>query len=393
MTTTLQPVTNQNRIQSLDVLRGFAVIGVLFALFLQGEQVNVPPEKLTRLDKLIQTLAGIFLIGKAYNLLAFVFGYGFALQTMRAHQSAINILPLALRRALGLYILGTLHAVLLRDGDVVYIYAILSLFIILLRNSSDKKLIAAIIISLFIPAIYYLMLKWLGLQPVAWTGVTVKGTGLIAKNTSYLVQMWYPYFIEINWGVLFLLLVGMYAARKRWLEKLQANPRHLNLLIIAGALLAGGLFLIPWQQVLPASENYYTNVFMRQFRSIVRIPFNWGLDLIYIGVFLHLIRMGKPKILLSSLANMGKMSLTNYLMQDIFWIPVFLIFNLWSKVPPTQQVLLPAVYALLQIWYSTWWLKHFRFGPFEWLLRSFTYWKWQPMKKPGIIQTPQLAGI
>ena len=390
MATTLQPITNKNRIESLDVLRGFAIIGVLFALFLQGEQVNVPPEKLTRLDKLINTLAGIFLIGKAYNLLAVLFGYGFALQTMRARQSETDLLPLALRRALGLYILGTLHAILLRDGDVIYIYAILSLFIILLRNSSDKKLIAVIIITLFFPAIYYLLLRWLGLERGPRTGVT-EGTGLIAKNISYLVQQWYPYFIEINGGVLFLLLVGMYAARKRWLEKLQANPRQLNILIIAGSLLALGSFTIPWQRLFPAAENYYSRFFINLFRSIVRLPFKWGIDFVYIGVFLHLIRIGKPKILLTSLANMGKMSLTNYLMQDIFWIPVFLIFNLWSKVPPTLQVLLPACYALLQIWYSTWWLKHFRFGPFEWLLRSFTYWKWQPMKKKETIQTVEIV--
>jgi len=306
---------------------------------------------------------------------------------MRARKSETNLLPLALRRALGLYILGTLHAVLLRDGDVVYIYAILSLFIILLRNSNDKKLVTAIIIVSLAPTIYYLLLKWLGLKPVPWVEVNVKGTGPFAKNISHLVQHWYPHFIELNSGVLFLLLVGMYAARKGWLEKLQSNPRHLNIMIIAGIPLALGWFLIPWQQLVPTTENYYSKVFIYFFRGLFRIPFDWGIDIVYIGIFLHLIRLGKPKILLQSLGNMGKMALTNYLLPDIFFIPLFfIIFNLWAKVPAIQQVMMATAFTIFLGWFSTWWLKRYNFGPFEWLLRSFTYWKWQPMKKKELIQ-------
>jgi uncharacterized membrane protein YeiB len=76
---------------------------------------------------------------KAYNLLAFLFGYGFAMQAMRAKQKDINLLPFALRRALGLFILGTLHAILLRDGDIVAPYAICSLFIFHSETAVIKK--------------------------------------------------------------------------------------------------------------------------------------------------------------------------------------------------------------------------------------------------------------
>ena len=75
------------------------------------------------------------------------------------------------------------------------------------------------------------------------------------------------------------------------------------------------------------------------------------------------------------------MALTNYLVQSLFWIPFFLIFNLWGKVSPVQQVMMAIVFAIFLGVFSTWWLKRYNFGPFEWLLRSFTYWKWQPMKK------------
>jgi len=93
------------------------------------------------------------------------------------------------------------------------------------------------------------------------------------------------------------------------------------------------------------------------------------------------------------LTDMGKMALTNYLLPDIFFIPVFfLIFNLWAKVPAIQQVLMATTFSIFLAWFSTWWLKRYNFGPFEWLLRSFTYWKWQPMNKKETIQTTEVVG-
>ena len=94
--------------------------------------------------------------------------------------------------------------------------------------------------------------------------------------------------------------------------------------------------------------------------------------------------------MLQPLTNIGKMALTWYLLPDMFFIPLFFIlFSLWAKVPVLNQLLMATGFAIFLAVFSTWWLKRFRFGPFEWLLRSFTYWKWQPMKKKEIIQTAE----
>jgi uncharacterized protein len=85
------------------------------------------------------------------------------------------------------------------------------------------------------------------------------------------------------------------------------------------------------------------------------------------------------------------MALTNYLVPDMFFISLYLIFNLWSKVSATQQVMMAIAFAIFLGVFSTWWLKRYNFGPFEWLLRSFTYWKWQPMKKKETIQTAEIV--
>src|SRR4029434_2869372 len=102
MTATINPVSETNREQSLDTLRGFAITGVLFALFVAWDNFGIPPgDESTRSFQIIDQAAKIFLHGKAYNLLAFLFGYGFALQASRAKQKGIDLLPFALRRALG----------------------------------------------------------------------------------------------------------------------------------------------------------------------------------------------------------------------------------------------------------------------------------------------------
>ena len=83
------------------------------------------------------------------------------------------------------------------------------------------------------------------------------------------------------------------------------------------------------------------------------------------------------------LAPVGQMALTNYLLQSVVFGLLFFGYGLgwFGKVGPFVGLMLALLLFALQIVFSRWWLQHFRFGPFEWLRRSATYWKRQPMKK------------
>src|SRR6056297_2981591 len=85
----------------------------------------------------------------------------------------------------------------------------------------------------------------------------------------------------------------------------------------------------------------------------------------------------------AGLAAAGRMALTNYLLQSLFWTWVFFGYGLglWGEVPRTAQVALAPVFFAVQVLISGWWLKRFRFGPAEWLWRSLTYWQIQPMRR------------
>ena len=113
---------------------------------------------------------------------------------------------------------------------------------------------------------------------------------------------------------------------------------------------------------------------------------DWGGIFLAIGLIAGLMlvyQSGRLKRLLTGLASVGRMALTNYLMQGI--LSFFIFFKpglgLCGRVERTGQFLIVVAIWVFQFWYSGLWLKHFRFGPFEWLWRSLTYWKIQPLRR------------
>jgi uncharacterized membrane protein YeiB len=92
----------------------------------------------------------------------------------------------------------------------------------------------------------------------------------------------------------------------------------------------------------------------------------------------------KGKRILTPLAAFGQMALSNYLIQSIFLVPYLLITDKIKGIGPTEGLITFVIVFALQLIFSQWWMSKYKLGPFEWLLRSFTYWKWQSLKK-----TPQ----
>jgi uncharacterized protein len=89
----------------------------------------------------------------------------------------------------------------------------------------------------------------------------------------------------------------------------------------------------------------------------------------------------KGQKVLKPLAAFGQMAISNYIIQSIILVPYALMFNKFQNTPPFKGFILFIIFFPFQLWFSVWWLKRYKFGPFEWLLRSFTYWNWQTIKK------------
>ena len=148
--------------------------------------------------------------------------------------------------------------------------------------------------------------------------------------------------------------------------------------------------------LIPIGHQYiYPNI------SLVKYTFNnimrWAifrdtwLSFTYIGAILLLTAYNPTWIKrLKFFGVAGRMALTNFMLQ--LTIASLLTYNYAFAVLPFPQRYVPLLSLLLfviLVLFSRWWLTRFQFGPFEWIWRSFTYWKWQPMKKKETIQTTE----
>ena len=103
----------------------------------------------------------------------------------------------------------------------------------------------------------------------------------------------------------------------------------------------------------------------------------------HIGLVMLMIKTDFASKLLERFAGVGRMALTNYVMDSVILTTVFYGYGLglYGSVPRFQQMGFVVAVIALQLIYSSWWLARYRFGPFEWLWRSLTYWQRQPMKR------------
>ena len=124
--------------------------------------------------------------------------------------------------------------------------------------------------------------------------------------------------------------------------------------------------------------------------TLTLIDFSWSLGVMILalgyvaGITLLLEKLSWQKRL-SFLAPVGRMGLTNYLLHTIPYLVIFHFgFDLAGKIGPFYRLLLALPVFVIMIFTSRWWFKHFRIGPAEWIWRSLSYWKKQPMRlKPA----------
>ena len=136
----LQPLPRQQRIGAVDVLRGFALLGVV-VVNTQAFAGHIPPPPGTLADQVAAWLVAWLLTAKSYSLFSLLFGLGFAIQMERAEARGQDFVPFFRRRCLILFLIGVANAVLLFEGDILTLYAILGLALLLFRRSAPATLV------------------------------------------------------------------------------------------------------------------------------------------------------------------------------------------------------------------------------------------------------------
>jgi len=382
----LRPVQPGERIFALDVLRGFAMLGVLLAFAMWN--LGSPPEQTySQADRIIEWAATVFVDTKAYTTLAILFGLGFSIQFTRALDRGVNVVPTYLRRLLALIAIGIVHALLLRNGDILVPYATIGFLLLLLRNRSNGVLLVCGLIALFFPEIARIV--W------AMTGIPFPrrpetgGMSYLSSNFLW-VRYWYSIAITYWPASLPMFLFGMYLGRRRFFENLSTHRKLLWVVLIGGLIvgvsaLAGMSFLIrAWAKSRPPVWMFFIPTLLKSLHS-------WGLAAFYGSSLMLLLQRRSCQRFLAPLSAGGRMALTNYLLQSMLLIPLCIAFDLFDRVTPLMGLLFAGAVAIIQVPLSGWWLKRFRFGPAEWLWRSMTYGQIQKMRDERYISNQFMA--
>jgi len=381
---TLQPLSSNERDVSLDILRGFALAGVLLTFCITDAR-SAPGYTKTFLDDLVDWPKYILIEGRMYGMLIIIFGIGFHVQLKKAKEKGVSFAPVFLRRAIGLIILGFLHAIFLSTRDILLFYGISGAVLLLLRNAKNWQLWTLMGLLFFVATPIVVRFQSAGLKAFALSQPN-NYVDHVQHNWEFFKLYHQIWFIYVEMLLHFML--GYIISRTGFFQKLKDHKKLRRKLLIAS--LIGSAVLIPLyyfylpDAVFPLLRNIKTT--WLRLLAVTGVRTLWQLwmmvsVILYATTLISIYRSAKGKKWLAPLASFGQMSLSNYLIQSIVLVPYLLAFNKYDNTGPFNGFILFLIMLALQLVFSTWWMARYTMGPFEWLLRSFTYWRWQKIKR------------
>lgn len=382
--------STRQRIDVIDALRGFALLGILLVHSLEYFElywINPPAE-----NPLHQLVFFLF-AGKAYAVLALLFGVSFYL--MVEHSGSHSRLRFSWRLLL-LLGLGYLHG-LVYYGDILQVLAVLGLILVLLQPLGQRWLLLFAIACLLQPSLWWQFVVSLNgteasnQQPLHWQRYgelfTYMAQATLAETLS--ANAWnnqiakWLYFIEGGRGVqlLGLFALGLILGRKGFFSRLHEFANRRRCALAAFALAAVAIYAL--QQWLGTSGDMPGKMSKWYAGKILENYFSAAVALGGVCLFIEIYAWQPARRLLSLLAPCGNMGLSIYVLPALICVPLFYPFGLnWYQTIGQTNAFLFALglYGLLMIFAHTW-LHYFRYGPLEWLWRCGAQLRWLPIKR------------
>ncbi|NEZ03537.1 DUF418 domain-containing protein [Wenzhouxiangella sp. XN201] len=401
------PTQKADRYLVMDVLRGFALLGVMLMNLYEfgGVDVLITAEQLAALpsavlDERFQFWLQLFVYNKANTLFAFLFGLGFWVQMERLQARGAPFRSIYLRRAGILLILGWIHLLCLFGWDILHIYGIAAFILFFSRKLPDRALLwIGMTLLLFARPFVTWVFEISGITAL-FDDPAAAEAGILARQAAAQSGDFFTFIALVNqdylrwaltgglFGWIFYALgrfyMGAWVARRGWIQNASDNlpmfRRWLWPLLIVGLLLES---VHLFTEDVPETALFGQIELLRIILHAVATPM---IAAGYICAIVLLFHGGWLSWLVQPFAPVGQMALTNYLTQSVAIILILTSvgpgLGLAGKAGASTFVPLVVTFFTAQILFSHFWMKFFAFGPAEWLWRTLTY-----GKRPRFIRT------
>ncbi len=458
----LAPISTNNRIDVMDILRGLALIGILMMnIEWFGRSMSTLgtfDAELTGLDHAVGWLVRCFVEGKFYKIFALLFGMGFAVMLIRAKEIGRPFGAWFVRRMVVLYVIGLFHLFFLWGGDILHDYAFAGLmflgWIFLLKHErfqqydNPRSFLKIGLIWLAVPTVLSVLagfffgvavdrpslidmwqqeqyisvlveekmtaqsepsedlIQELSEEELKQQAITqqvndiVEGKQKFADDEEKEItaftegSYWQATQYRIGFAGVMLMLSPVFALSMYlpifligyWFIAsgvLKNHQQHKNLfkpmawigLGLGLSFTIGGLLVIQH----PATENV---MMLTATGDTLFLIGQYVTAAGYLGLVVSLLGSEKWAKQLNKFAPLGRMALTNYIMHSIILTSIFYGYagGMFAQIARSPQMLIVFAIIVFQLYFSTWWLKRYQFGPLEWLWRSLTYNEIQPMR-------------
>ncbi|HMG93253.1 MAG TPA: DUF418 domain-containing protein [Chryseolinea sp.] len=406
------PINLSEREQFMDALRGFAILGIfivnLSGLCLYNPESTTIGWHFGDPDKEMLFLQHLFLEGKFYSIFSLLFGWGLALQIKRTQTGTggLRVHPIITRRLLFMFLIGLIHLAVIWNGDIITLYALVGFVLLLFVRIRPGKLLLIGVGSLLVPIVSYwlrvqapilnkpadffhsvceyLDSKLLGIStPEDFANLLRRGS--LPELLIYNFDGAFYRFGDLIFQSRFFKVLGMfligYALGTSGYFKILVGRRWSLWIVAAIGLIVGLPANYVLARFMETPSNYMRLTMEGFYQTIVYALGVVPLALAYVSLLALFFRNKVGNQIVMLLTPVGKMALTNYILHSLLCIVIFygIGFGLMGTLGPIAWTVFALIMFAFQIIYSTIWLQYFQFGPLEWVWRSLTYGKLQPM--------------
>ncbi len=373
----VSPISKKNRIIELDVIRGFALFGVLLVnlTMIDATLYSDVASSLTESFSLSLWLIDTLAVGKFYSLFSMLFGAGFYYFVFKDNSpldeaTLLQNTSLFKRRLIILLFMGLIHMTLVWYGDILHVYAFTGFFLINKRDKTPKELIRTGLIWWLASTVIF---AYFSILPSSMNDTLAKTALNAYQSSSYLEMLSYRLTHEVPLVLTNLLVVpiriyglfllGYGYAKSGFFSQIEKHQILVKKLALSTSVIF--IAVIIAENVLPSG---LLQSLFRELSTLSGATF-------YACILILSCQNKWTRERIKPLASLGQMAVTNYLMQTICFTFFYYGYGFakFHQLAPMMYWYLAIGFILIQIVVSHLWLRHHRFGPVEWVWRRLTY--------------------